>query len=144
MHTFAASSEPMTLSALSQPEAPAASDSALAPLRRGGFRAVWSALGGSQLVIWMNTVGAVTVIASVSDSPTLIALVQTANSVPAVLLALFTGAVADIVDRRRFALGSQLLMLTAVTGLAALTRSDAITAPAALGLTFALGAGMAT
>jgi MFS family permease len=134
----------MTGSALSQPEASAAGDSALAPLRRGGFRAVWAALAGSQLVIWMNTVGAVTVIAAVSDSDTLIALVQTANSVPAVLLALLTGTVADIVDRRRFALGAQLLMLAAVASLAALTLTDTITAGAALGLTFALGAGMAT
>jgi MFS family permease len=134
----------VTETALTEPQAATASDSALAPLRRRGFRSVWSALGGSQLVIWMNTVGAVTVIASVSDSQTLIALVQTANSVPAVMLALFTGAVADIVDRRRFALGSQLLMVTAVTGLAVLTLSDTITAAAALGLTFALGAGMAT
>jgi MFS family permease len=133
----------MTRSALSQPQAPAASDSALAPLRRGGFRAVWSALAGSQLVIWMNTVGAVTVIAAVSDSSTLIALVQTANSVPAVLLALLTGAVADIVDRRRLALGAQLMMLAAVAGLAVLTLTDTVTAAAALGLTFALGAGMA-
>jgi MFS family permease len=133
----------MTRSALSQPQAPAASDSALAPLRRGGFRAVWSALAGSQLVIWMNTVGAVTVIAAVSDSSTLIALVQTANSVPAVLLALPTGAVADIVDRRRLALGAQLMMLAAVAGLALLTLTDTVTAAAALGLTFALGAGMA-
>jgi MFS family permease len=133
----------MTRSALSQPQAPAASDSALAPLRRGGFRAVWSALAGSQLVIWMNTVGAVTVIAAVSDSSTLIALVQTANSVPAVLLALLTGAVADIVDRRRLALGAQLMMLAAVAGLALLTLTDTVTAAAALGLTFALGAGMA-
>jgi MFS family permease len=134
----------MTRSALSQPQAPAASDTALAPLRRGGFRAVWWALAGSQLVIWMNTVGAVTVIAAVSDSSTLIALVQTANSVPAVLLALLTGAVADIVDRRRLALGAQLLMLAAVAGLAVLTLTDTVTAAAALGLTFALGAGMAT
>jgi MFS family permease len=134
----------MTRSAPTQPEATAASDSALAPLRRAGFRAVWSALAGSQLVIWMNTVGAVTVIASVSDSDTLIALVQTANSVPAVLLALLTGTVADIVDRRRFALGAQLLMLAAVATLAALTLTDTVTAAAALGLTFALGAGMAT
>jgi MFS family permease len=133
----------MTRSALSQPQAPAASESALAPLRRGGFRAVWSALAGSQLVIWMNTVGAVTVIAAVSDSSTLIALVQTANSVPAVLLALLTGAVADIVDRRRLALGAQLMMLAAVAGLAVLTLTDTVTAAAALGLTFALGAGMA-
>jgi MFS family permease len=134
----------MTRSALSQPETPAASDSALAPLRRGGFRAVWSALAGSQLVIWMNTVGAVTVIASVSGSPTLIALVQTANSVPAVLLALLTGTVADIVDRRRLALGAGLLMLAAVGGLGVLTATDTVTAAAALGFTFALGAGMAT
>jgi MFS family permease len=134
----------MTRSALSQPQALAASDSALAPLRRGGFRAVWSALAGSQLVIWMNTVGAVTVIAAVSDSSTLIALVQTANSVPAVLLALLTGAVADIVDRRRLALAAQLMMLAAVAGLAVLTLTDTVTAAAALGLTFALGAGMAT
>jgi MFS family permease len=119
-------------------------ESALAPLRRSGFRAAWAALAGSQLVIWMNTVGAVTVIAALSDSPTLIALVQTANSVPAVLLALVTGSVADIVDRRRFALASQGWMLISVAALAALTLSDVITPGLALALTFALGAGMAT
>jgi MFS family permease len=116
----------------------------LAPLRRPGFRAAWTALAGSQLVIWMNTVGAVTVIASLSDSATLLALVQTANSVPAVLLALVMGSMADIVDRRRFAIVSQSWMLLSVAGLAALTLGDAITPGLALGLTFALGAGMAT
>jgi MFS family permease len=121
-----------------------ADESALAPLRRGGFRAAWTALAGSQLVIWMNTVGAVTVIAARSDSPTLIALVQTANSVPAVLLALVMGSVADIVDRRRFAVASQGWMLISVTALAACTLADVITPGLALGLTFALGAGMAT
>jgi len=132
MHSFAAQSEPVT------------EVSALAPLRRGGFRAAWIALAGSQLVIWMNTVGAVTVIASVSDSPTLIALVQTANSVPAVLLALLMGSMADIVDRRRFAIASQSWMLMSVSALAVLTLADLITPGLTLALTFALGAGMAT
>jgi predicted MFS family arabinose efflux permease len=132
MHSFAAQSEPVT------------GESALAPLRRPGFRAAWTALAGSQIVVWMNTVGAVTVIAGLSDSPTLIALVQTANSVPAVLLALITGSVADIVDRRRFAIASQVWMLLSVTGLAVLTLTDVVTPGLALGLTFALGAGMAT
>jgi MFS family permease len=118
--------------------------SALAPLRRPGFRAAWTALAGTQLVVWMNTVGAVTVIAALSDSPTLIALVQTANSVPAVLLALVMGSMADIVDRRRFAIASQSWMLLSVAALAGLTLGDAITPGLALGLTFALGAGMAT
>ena len=52
----------MTETALTATDAPPAEDSALAPLRRPGFRAAWTALAGSQLVIWMNTVGAVTVI----------------------------------------------------------------------------------
>jgi MFS family permease len=134
----------LTETALTATDAAADEDSALAPLRRPGFRAAWAALAGSQLVIWMNTVGAVTVIASLSDSPTLIALVQTANSLPAVLLALLMGSMADIVDRRRFAIASQSWMLIAVATLAALTLTDVITAGLALALTFALGAGMAT
>jgi MFS family permease len=144
MHSFAAHSEPLTDTARPIEQAAPAGESALAPLRRPGFRAAWAALAGSQLVIWMNTVGAVTVIASLSDSPTLIALVQTANSVPAVLLALLMGSMADIVDRRRFVLASQGWMLLSVAAFAALTLADAITPELALGLTFALGAGMAT
>ena len=134
----------MTETALRTTEVTPAEESALAPLRRPGFRAAWTALAGSQLVIWMNTVGAVTVIAALSGSPTLIALVQTANSLPAVLLALVMGSIADIVDRRRFAVASQGWMLLSVAGLAALTLADVITPGLALGLTFALGAGMAT
>jgi predicted MFS family arabinose efflux permease len=134
----------MTDTALPSRQAAPADESALAPLRRPGFRAAWTALAGSQLVIWMNTVGAVTVIASLSDSPTLIALVQTANSVPAVLLAVVMGSMADIVDRRRFAIASQAWMLVSVAALAALTLADVITPGLALALTFALGAGMAT
>jgi MFS family permease len=144
MHTFAARFDPVTETALSSRQATQADESALAPLRRPGFRGAWTALAGSQLVIWMNTVGAVTVIAALSDSPTLIALVQTANSVPAVLLAVVMGSMADIVDRRRFAIASQTWMLLSVAALAALTLADAITPGLALGLTFALGAGMAT
>ena len=143
MHSFAASSEPVTDTSLPTTPAAPVDASALAPLRRPGFRAAWAALAGSQLVIWMNTVGAVTVIASLSDSRTLVALVQTANSTPAILLALLAGAVADMVDRRRFALTLQAWMLASVTALAVLTLTEVITAPEVLILTFALGAGMA-
>lgn len=144
MHSFAAVFERLTDTALPTKESTPAEESALAPLRHPGFRAAWTALAGSQIVIWMNTVGAVTVIASLSDSPTLIALVQTANSVPAVLLALVMGSMADIVDRRRFAIASQSWMLASVAALAALTLTDVVTPGLALALTFALGAGMAT
>jgi MFS family permease len=144
MHTFAATSEPVTDSANDTARLEPPPASALAPLRRPGFRTAWTALAASQLAVWMNTVGAVTVIAALSESDTLIALVQTANSVPAVLLALLTGSLADIVDRRRFAIASQSWMLASVTALAVLTLADALTPALALGLTFALGAGMTT
>jgi MFS family permease len=134
----------MTDGTTTRPEVAPVRDSALAPLRRGGFRAIWAALAGSQMVIWMNTVGAVTVIAGLSGSSTLIALVQTANSLPAVVLALISGAVADMIDRRRLALGFQAWMLAAVATLAALTLGEVITPAAVLALTLALGAGMAT
>jgi MFS family permease len=114
------------------------------PLRQPGFRAVWSALLGSQMVNWMHTVGAVTVIASLSGSATLIALVQTAVSLPAVFLALVAGAAADIVDRRRLVLSVQTWMISAVAVLAALTLAGVVTPAVVLALTFALGAGMAT
>lgn len=117
--------------------------SAWAPLRHPPFRAIWGSLLGSQLVIWSHNVGAVTVVASLSDSPALIAAVQTATSAPAVVLSLLAGATADIVDRRRLVLAAQAWMAAATAALAALTLTDTVTAGLALALTLALGAGMA-
>jgi MFS family permease len=112
------------------------------PLRRPRFRSVWTALLGSQLVVWSHNVGAVTVVASLSDSPTLIALVQTATSLPAVALSLLAGATADIVDRRRLVLAAQAWMTAATAVLAALTLGDVVSPAAVLLLTLALGGGM--
>jgi MFS family permease len=117
--------------------------SAWTPLRRPAFRAIWGSLLGSQVVVWMHNVGAVTVVASLTDSPTLIAAVQTATSAPAVVLSLVAGATADIVDRRRLVLAAQAWMAVVTATLAALTLTDAVTAWLALALTLALGAGMA-
>jgi MFS family permease len=115
------------------------------PLLRGpGFRSVWGALLGSQLVVWMHNVGAVTVVASLTDSAMLIALVQTATSLPAVALSLLVGATADIVDRRRLVLAAQAWMAASVAVLAALTLGDVVTPALVLALTLALGAGTAT
>jgi MFS family permease len=114
----------------------------LEPLRQPAFRSVWTALFGSQLVVWSHNVGAVTLVATLSDSATLIALVQTAISLPAVALSLVAGATADMVDRRRLVLAAQAWMTAAVGALAVLTLTDAVSAAAVLALTLALGAGM--
>ena len=117
--------------------------SAFAPLRDARFRVAWLAFLASQLVIWAQTVGAVDVITSQSGSAALVALIQTAISVPGVVLSLFAGAVADVVDRRRLLVAATLSMAASMAVLAALTVADAATPVLVLLLTAALGAGLA-
>src|SRR3954463_5706755 len=93
--------------------------SALAPLRDARFRMAWAAFLGAQVVIWAQTVGAVDVITRQSDSAALVALIQTAISLPGVVLALLAGAVADVVDRRRLLIAAALSMTAAMAALAA-------------------------
>src|SRR4051794_32506098 len=94
--------------------------SALAPLRDARFRVAWFAFLAAQLVIWAETVGAVDVITRESGSAALVALIQTAISVPGVVLSLIAGAVADVVDRRRLLVAACLAMAVSMSGLGAL------------------------
>jgi predicted MFS family arabinose efflux permease/quinol monooxygenase YgiN len=117
--------------------------SPLAPLRDARFRVAWFAFLAAQVVIWAQTVGAVDVITRESGSAALVALIQTAISVPGVVLSLFAGAVADVVDRRRLLVAATLAMAVSMTVLAALTVTDVVTPVIVLALTAALGAGLA-
>jgi MFS family permease len=115
--------------------------SAWAPLAFAMFRALWIAQFASNVGTWMQTVGAQWLL--IDSSPLLVSLVQTASSLPIVLLALPAGAWADLVDRRRLLLGAQLAMFTVATALAVGTFLG-ITSPAwVLLLTFVLGCGNA-
>jgi MFS family permease len=121
---------------------PAAPMSAWEPLRAYPvFRALWLAQFASNVGTWMQTVGAQWLL--VQRSPLLVSLVQTASSLPIVLLALPAGAWADLVDRRRLLLGAQLAMFTAAAALAVSTLFASPSPALILGLTFALGCGNA-
>jgi MFS family permease/quinol monooxygenase YgiN len=116
--------------------------SAWAPLRDYPiFRALWIAQFASNVGTWMQTVGAQWLL--VDRSPLLVALVQTASSLPIVVLALPAGAWADLVDRRRLLLGAQVGMFLAAAALAAMTFLGAATPAVILTLTFLLGCGNA-
>ncbi len=71
----------------------------------------------SNIGTWMQNVGAAWLMTSLSPSPLMVALIQTASSLPILLLALPAGALADIVDRRRLLLFSQGWMLIAAAAL---------------------------
>src|ERR1044071_1501547 len=79
--------------------------SAWSPLGISVFRALWIASVVSNIGSWMQDVGESWLMTSLTLSPLLVALVETAGNVPVVLAALPAGALADIVDRRRLVLG---------------------------------------
>jgi predicted MFS family arabinose efflux permease len=68
---------------------------------------------------------------------------QAATSLPTFLLGLPAGALADMVDRRRLLFLSQAWMLVAAFTLAGLTLAGLVTPAILLGLTFAIGLGVA-
>ena len=114
-----------------------------APLSNRVFRMLWIASVASNIGSWMHEVGAGWLMTSLAPSPLMVALVQAATSAPVFLLALPAGALADIVDRRRYLIASQVWMLVMAGTLGVLTLAGVTTAPLLLLFTFALGIGNA-
>ena len=81
------------------------------PLHNALFRSLWIATIVSNVGTWMQDVGAGWLMTSLSSSPSLVALVEAADSIPVMLLALPAGALADIVDRRRLLIVVQVYLL---------------------------------
>src|SRR5438552_564520 len=111
------------------------------PLAEPAFRAIWIASVVSNVGTWMQNVGVAWLMTTLTPSPVLVALIQTATSLPVLLVGLPAGALADLVDRRRLLLVSQTWMLLAAGILSGLTFADRTTPAALLLLTFALGLG---
>ncbi|HSK95935.1 MAG TPA: MFS transporter, partial [Euzebyales bacterium] len=120
-----------------------ATPSTWSPLTLGVFRALWLATLVSNIGTWMQTVGAQWLLVEQSNAATLVALVQTANSLPVLLLALPAGVLADFFDRRRLLLAVQLFLMSVGGLLTVLTVGGQIPPALLLAFTFALGAGTA-
>src|SRR5271154_4924315 len=125
------------------PPTPAPNESMWSPLAQSLFRAIWLASLASNIGTWMQNVGASWLMTSLSPSPLMVSLIQTASSLPIFLLALPAGALADVVDRRRLLIVSQAWMLTAAGVLGLLTILHQTTPLLLLILSFALGIGAA-
>ncbi|MFC5064452.1 MFS transporter [Actinomycetospora atypica] len=123
--------------------APPAPVSAWAPLARPAFRAIWIASLVSNLGTWMQTVGAQWLLVGGGSGSALVALVQSASSLPVLLLTLPAGVVAEFVDRRRMLLVVQLFQLLVAVALAVLTYLGATSPTVLLAFTFLLGCGAA-
>jgi MFS family permease len=113
------------------------------PLRVPLFRDLWLASIVSNLGGWMQDTAGTWLMTVLTPSPLLIALMQTAASLPVVILGLLAGATADIFDRRRLLIFWQAWMLSAVALLSVLTFFDIISPWILLILTFLLNIGTA-
>jgi MFS family permease len=107
------------------------------------FRDLWLASIVSNLGGWMQDTAGTWLMTVLTTSPLLIALMQTAASLPVVILGLLAGATADIFDRRRLLIFWQAWMLTAVAILSVLTFFDIVSPWILLILTFLLNIGAA-
>ena len=113
------------------------------PLRHSVFRALWIASIVSNIGSWMQDVGESWLMTSLTLSPLLVALVETAGSLPVVLAALPAGALADIVDRRRLLIVMQVWMVIVATAMGVMALTGHMTTGRLLSLTFLLGIGSA-
>ncbi|HEY9510365.1 MAG TPA: MFS transporter [Verrucomicrobiae bacterium] len=128
---------------MTEPNLPPASHSVWSPLRRPLFRNRLIASVISNTGSWMQDTAGAWLMTALTSSPLLIALMQTAASLPVLLLGLPAGATADILDRRRLLLAWSGWMLLAAAILSALTFAGLISAWSLLVLTFFLSAGSA-
>ena len=114
-----------------------------APLRSPVYRALWIAQLVSNLGTWMQTVGAQWMLVADDRAAVLVPLVQTATTLPVMLLALPSGVLADLIDRRRLLIATQGAMAAGVGLLATLTGFGLTTPAVLLTLLFVIGCGAA-
>jgi MFS family permease len=115
----------------------------MSPLRHRIFRALWVAVLASNVGTWMQTVGAQWLVVREPDAATWVSLVQVATMTPVLLLALPSGALADVLDRRLLLLTVQIALFGTGVALTVLTGLDLMPPGLLLFFTFLLGVGQA-
>ena len=115
----------------------------LDPLRNAVFRGLWFTWLAANLTMWMNDVAAAWLMTTLTTSPVMVALVSTASTTPVFLLGLPSGALADILDRRRWYAATQAWVGIVAVMVAVLALSGHMTANSLLLLTFLNGFGLA-
>ncbi|GGG36219.1 MFS transporter [Hymenobacter glacieicola] len=123
--------------------APEPQPTLLTPFAYSLFRAIWIASVVSNIGTWMQNVAGVWLVTTLTSSALLVALMQTATSLPAFLLSMPAGAIADLIDRRRLLLFTQGFMAVVALLLTGLTLLGEVSAFSVLGFTFLLGIGAA-
>lgn len=131
--------------AMDQPTQPTNPPSTLPwnAFRHTSFTVVWLATVVSNVGTWMYNAASGWLMTSLDADPLSVSLVQVATSLPMFLFALPAGAIADIVDKRRFLIVTEIVVTLVAAASAVLVWLGFINPPVLLLFTFLLGAGAA-
>lgn len=116
---------------------------ARSPFAFPAYRSLWVANLACNAAVLIQSVGASWSLVEHGASPQVVALVQTALSLPLMLMSPLSGAISDRIDRRLVMLGAQFLMGLVAILLVVLEQTGNNSAPLILGCMFLSGCSLA-
>jgi predicted MFS family arabinose efflux permease len=116
------------------------SGSLAAAFRHPVFAVIWTATLVSNVGGWMYSAASGWLMTILNPDPLVVALVQTASTLPVFLFAIPAGALADIFDKRRFLIAVEVLYTALCVVYAAIVGLDLATPDNLLLFTFLIGA----
>lgn len=117
--------------------------SGFGPLRQTVFAVLWVATIIGNIGSFARDIASSWLVTDLSSSPLAVAMVQAAATLPVFLLAIPAGVLSDILDRRKFLIGIQLLMASVSICLLLLSATGLQTILSLVALTFVGGVGAA-
>lgn len=113
------------------------------PFRHPAYSVIWIATVVANTGSWMYAAAAGWLMTSLDPSPLMVSLVQVADTLPMLFLAIPAGALADIIDKRRLLITVEVCIALCSSVFAVLVWFQVVTAPILLAFMFAIGAGAA-
>ncbi|MEO1143366.1 MAG: MFS transporter, partial [Pseudomonadota bacterium] len=120
-----------------------AGNGALSPFGHSAFALLWTATLISNIGTWMHEIGAGWLMTTLNPSPSVVTLVQAATTLPVFLFALFAGALADRLDKKRMLITINILLTIVIAVLSLLVWQELITPTILIVLTLLIGTGAA-
>ena len=117
--------------------------SAWSPFRHATFTVLWTATVVSNVGSWMYSAASGWLMTGLNPDPFIVSMVQVATTLPMFLFALPAGAIADIVDRRKFLLVVEIALTVLSAAFAAIVWFHLATPLNLLAFTFVIGVGEA-
>ncbi len=135
------------LNAPAAPRVPIFSAEAWAPLKVPLFASLYIATSIAQVGTWVREAGGPWLMKLLTDGrhdqPAMVAKVLLFSNLPICLFSVFAGALADVLDRRKLLLATQIWMMIASASLGIMTWEGAVSPGSLMFMTFLLGVGTA-